>query len=1284
MKSAMLKLTIITLIFPLLTFAQSEKGLLPEIRLTDNENENQNKALKSEIMITRTENKAIESLQTILKKQKGSPNEADLWYRLGELYMRRSKSGRFFDLNKETPLLKLSTFPIPKEKGSESIKRAIKIYTKIETDFPKFKQLDSVLFNNAFASQQVGNIKNAEILYTKLRTQFPNSNLIPDGILALGEIHYEQGHFALAINQFKALEKFPNSRGFSFGVYKAAWAYYNMHENQKGIEKLVEVIKSNPPLLEGETPTNRHNLHEEALRDLALFAGETVPASRLYTFFESITTDDELGPSMLNVVKIYESHSRHKEISIFLKEYLEKRNTGDQAVMANIALVDANENLKLRDNVIEHLDAAIGLCKKDSTWRALQKPKIIQKSCTEDLHHATIDISKKWLEIWTKNRTNETFSILTMKLFKMILENEDFEKPDIRTRFAFAEMLFHSRSFEESSEQYKLVGSQCDLKTDSALCHDADYSALFSKEKSIEKEKTTLKLSDRKELALNYIKKYPKGKFSEDIQFKLAHIAYEENDLADSKKWLQTLLNAKSISNEQLKVQSEDLFLDILNIEKDFSGIAQMAKKLLQSTTSPERKASMTKIAQETQFAEIQEFAKTGKPEDSALKLIAYSAEYMNSTLSKDALWQAIGIYYQSENLALAADLSEKYISKYPNDSRNILILKDTTKAYTEIGRLEKSAEALIKLAQLEPKNRTSLLESSADIYSIENKKALARSTYLSLVNALPAGNEKTESRIYGKILDTYNDEKSSPELLKLQEKIQSKGLEPFTTRFMIDKARKYLEAGKIKAAFDLSMKANSRSSPSEIRAEARLIQAEILEKELTQQSVKSSVEKFAMVLSLKTEKLDKAQSAFLSAMKMSKDPKQQFSALQGIDRCYQNYLDSLKSISLPSALSADEQKQLKTELEKITVPIEKKKNENEVRIETIKSSIVLSQKTTRSYASFGLDKSVDPEIIFPDGKKLNVFFPAGVSKETNMPTRLDIKNCKDCIKKLCNKSSISSLASLSGDIQGKIGELAGTCYQFKQFDLLLSLGLELAKDKAHRSDGLFYLSLASEGQGLNTKAIWMIDSALKKVPGSGLYLYQKARLTYLNEGPPSASKLFEKLLDMKLHSTELTVFAGIKSFSDRDFTTAIEHFSALTKEQLYTFNVGLLMSESLAQKGDADKAINLVNELISLHEKSNKKTSPESVNELMQENLLMDTKNKSVGMILQKAHLYEQYKVDSGLALNSYEGALKINSTNRDLQNWLTKKIEHLKSQNKLNQNFSAEATQGISGGHK
>ncbi|MGC8011137.1 hypothetical protein, partial [Salmonella enterica] len=79
-------------------------------------------------------------------------------------YMRRSKSGRFFDLHQDTPLMKLSPFPVPNERGAEAIKRAIKIYTKIEMEFPHFKQMDAVLFNNAFANQQIAQYKVSELL----------------------------------------------------------------------------------------------------------------------------------------------------------------------------------------------------------------------------------------------------------------------------------------------------------------------------------------------------------------------------------------------------------------------------------------------------------------------------------------------------------------------------------------------------------------------------------------------------------------------------------------------------------------------------------------------------------------------------------------------------------------------------------------------------------------------------------------------------------------------------------------------------------------------------------------------------------------------------------------------------------------------------------------------------------------------------------------------------------------------------------------------------------------
>ncbi len=63
-------------LFSLYCFAadKSTKGSLPEVRLnSSSEVENDKKALSSELMITRSEIKAIESLQSIIKKKKRIP-----------------------------------------------------------------------------------------------------------------------------------------------------------------------------------------------------------------------------------------------------------------------------------------------------------------------------------------------------------------------------------------------------------------------------------------------------------------------------------------------------------------------------------------------------------------------------------------------------------------------------------------------------------------------------------------------------------------------------------------------------------------------------------------------------------------------------------------------------------------------------------------------------------------------------------------------------------------------------------------------------------------------------------------------------------------------------------------------------------------------------------------------------------------------------------------------------------------------------------------------------------
>lgn len=144
---------------------EAPKGILNEIKMTEsNEETNQDRAFNSEVMITRTENKAIDTLKTLIKRKANTREEVDLLYRLAELYMRRAKSGRFFDLDQrfENRLQKLG---MNQQKTKDSLKQALQIYSQILKRYPNYSDLDYVLFNSALAYSQLQELESSKKHY---------------------------------------------------------------------------------------------------------------------------------------------------------------------------------------------------------------------------------------------------------------------------------------------------------------------------------------------------------------------------------------------------------------------------------------------------------------------------------------------------------------------------------------------------------------------------------------------------------------------------------------------------------------------------------------------------------------------------------------------------------------------------------------------------------------------------------------------------------------------------------------------------------------------------------------------------------------------------------------------------------------------------------------------------------------------------------------------------------------------------------------------------------------
>lgn len=1175
-----MKYFILCLLINFQIFAAQEniKGLLPEVKLdSDNEETNMKKSFNSEVLITKSENKAIKSLIKIIESNKNKKEEVDFLFRLAELYMRRAKSGRFFDLDKNSDI-HLQQHGINKQKTKESLTQAIKIYDQIRNRFPNYQDLDFVLFNSALAQLQIKETEKAKKLYSQLISNYPSSSLIPDALLELGEIHYNQRDYSLALDVLKKLEKYPKSRAYSYGLYKSAWCYYNLKNTTDAINQLLTVVKENPV---NSSDTKKYNLRNEALRDLTLFTGESLAANEIFSFFENITTEDELGEIIISLASLYESHSRYKEISVFTKQFINRYPQNKQAPKCYNKLIETNETLKQRPLVIENLIEMSKFCKNEKT----------DTSCFSEFRKTSLEISKKWWDIWLKNKTNLEFSLLTEKAFEVLLSNEEVSKPDSKSRFAFAELLFQQEKYEQASQNYEIVSQH--LSIDTTLTHDSLYGAIFAIEKILSKKETKEMIEKQKNLSLRYIKEFNNGEHSIEIQYKIGFIAYKQSNYELALKYIKPLLNNNKY--EEIRIKSEDLILDIYNIQKDYMSIQSLAKNIIAKPLLTDRKTLLKKIIEEAHYSQVQIDMKNLPIQKQIDLLVDFAKNHTDTKLGQDAYWQSVSMAYSAGYDTLGATLSTSYIKEYPNDERKGDALKDALKAHLDSGNIKSAISVLKNLAEIDIKDQRVHSELICDLLKIDHQMLESRKCYKSLFSNIE--NNKKSSLI-GKILQTFKNEDSN-EYEEIEKQILFSDIEPFSTEILTKRAKQLFEQKNYTQAFNLSLKINARPVDSTFRAESRLLQAQILENEFNTQSVKAQENKLALVISMKTEKLDKAFTAFSSVIKMTKSSKIQLQALKGIDRLYTHFISSLTNLTPPDTLSATDKEELKKELAKVTQPFSEKKNVNLEQINLI-SKTTISEKKSIVWNELALDQTVEPQI-----KQLDI---------QRAPPLYSDDQASLTIKNLIEKRKLNEAEAEA---------------------------LNLTARREQRLLGLYYLSVIADTKEEYDKSIWFLERASTLLKDADIKIqdfvnYQKAKMFYTVEDFDNAFIFFEKVLTIKDSLPQINALFALKAFSKEDYIKTNKELSRLSPTQIYNYGMDILHIESVLKQGNTPQAAKLAKEY-----------SEQFPNR--------------IEIILEQARISEHLPSNQGESLKYYQKALVL-SKDSEQQQWLKKKIEYIK----------------------
>ncbi len=925
------------------SFAQSKKAnVYDELNMTQSKTESDQdmRALKTELLVQKTEKQAVSQIRMLIRKYKGTPLEPDMQMRLAELYVRQSKSARFFELNRESDtVIKFTPKQLKSTSSKRLLKKAIGVFDRIELKFPRYENIDLVVFNSAMARQQVGWSKQAERKYWSLIKNYNYSNLVPDAHLAIGEINFDAQKFKKALEHFQAIKKYPESRVYPYGVYKGAWAYYNLQNAAAGLKELEEVIQYGREI-DKQGLDARLDLRKEALSDMTIFFEDVHPSSKAYSYIKEQAGSIDAIPYLFKMGRLYEVHSRYKDKEVLLQDFIANEVNSPLIPQAYDERVENFENMRNRKQAVVHLQKFDELCYK-SSWS--KKSNAVEKGskefeaaqkgltdCKERLHRTSLVMASKWLRMYNKNPTYPKFANFSESAFDIYLAYNTISEKAKKSRFAFAEMLFNRKKYLKASEQYALTASyhvEAEVKgkkpkAQPKMAHDARYASIVSIEKKVGKKAWD---KDMENLFVTRVKDYvqyhPNGKYRLDVEFKIGMIAFENKRFVEAGKIFEGL--GEKYRSKEKGIKSQDLYLEILNEKKDYQNLKLYADRLLKREKKADRKKKLKGIYEQSYFLMVQKDEDNQQLDKAIAGYKAFATENRRSNLAAKAWWNAMQIEFKLDKHLAAATSAKSYASMFPKESNVQDALLRAAQSYERLGRIVDAAEVLIVASQKKEKDKYKWKLLAADFYFINGNERQAKTYYKEVLHSKD-NNHKHEALKKIELIESENH--LSDRHRRALKDIIMTGKQPQASLAQLKFVEKKYEEKDYPAAFKEAREVLSmgKAASTFAKARARIIQAHILKDEFRNQSLKTSIDRLSIVLGLKTSRMEKAQRAYQAAINYG-DPYVSVEALENMAAMYKDYVADLQSMPTPRGLDEKEALEFKGQLEQIAFPMEEK-----------------------------------------------------------------------------------------------------------------------------------------------------------------------------------------------------------------------------------------------------------------------------------------------------------------------------------------------------------------------
>ena len=873
------------------------------------------KLLATEVLVSQAEQKALAQIQDLIKKYRGTSMEPGLIYRLAELYMTRAKSARFVEQITKEQGQAISFLPseVKGLKEKNMILKAIQKYGEIERRFPKYTELDQVIFNMAFAYLQVADDNNAEKAFIRLLKKKPRSKLVPDAYLAVGEINFKRLDFKRALAFYARVKKYKNAKAYPYGMYKGAWCYYNLKGYEQAISDLEKVIAFGANV-EKKGLDQRMDIRNEALIDMALFYSTVRKGADAVNYFIQLAgTKDPVKP-LQRLSKIYERHGKNVKQQAVLLSLIEKFDGHSEEPHFY------KELAKNYDRQLKYKKSAQALWSFNKSCLSVMKKdeSLDETFCQEEVDKISKNLAIKWLNNFEKQRKNPVFSEVAEVAFRVHLYEKEPTDDNSKMRFYFAEHIFGLKKFLEASQEYDKVG---DSTNDKERKHKSRYAAIFSFDKHFnskyEKPEEEIRF---KELSNKYMTDFPKGKEYLNVSFKLALFDYTKKNYEDAAPLLLSL--GEKFSSLDKGKKSQDLYLDILNSQKEYVQIQKYAKQWKSKEQDPIRAKSLQKLFEQSFFSEVEVLEKAKNYKQALIRYEQFINENPNSQYVDEARWNKISMHFKLKEYDKTAESYVSFYNLHPKHKNVVPGLVKAVEIYEMMAEPEKAVAVTKILEKVDPKNRSRWFYLTSSYLMSSGQYELAAKNFFTIMSRPGVFKDSAVVSFFSvssrldrsvwyqtmltNLLRSPNKDLAQRALNSKIEYLERQGNKKDLYDFVykeiritkLDKSQKgplYYYRGKKKSEEFLNAKISNRSM----------------------NTIVSGIQR-------KIELLNYAQNLFQKGLSAD-DQEYVINSLIGLSELYDSYVRDLKSLKPPSSFGPEETEVLNQELANIIMPFEEK-----------------------------------------------------------------------------------------------------------------------------------------------------------------------------------------------------------------------------------------------------------------------------------------------------------------------------------------------------------------------